>query len=67
MPTPTMYWICEVLGAREIVLVGHSLGSMIAALAANKNPSVVAGGEAPRYLNAVRAVGYAEERSVLSS
>lgn len=47
--------ICEVLHAQEVILVGHSVGSMIAVLVANKKPAMVSRviliGASPRYLN----------------
>ncbi len=47
--------ICDAVDAQQVILVGHSVGSMIAVLAANKKPSIISRliliGASPRYLN----------------
>jgi sigma-B regulation protein RsbQ len=47
--------VCHALDLRDVVLVGHSVSSMVAVLAANREPerfhSLILVGPSPRYLN----------------
>lgn len=60
--------ICDELGLRDVVHVGHSVSSMIALLAARKRPelfsSLVLIGPSPRYLNDGDYVGGFTERDI---
>lgn len=53
--------LCQGLGLRDVVLVGHSLGGIVAALAANIEPRYFAGlvliGASPRFVNDGTYVG----------
>ena len=53
--------VCEALDLRDIILVGHSVSSMIGVLAANREPHrfahIVMVGPSPRYINDAEA-GY---------
>ncbi|WP_029035624.1 alpha/beta fold hydrolase [Salinimicrobium terrae] len=53
--TEDLLEICEELGLQEVILVAHSVSSMIAVLAANKEPQrfsrLILIGPSPRYIN----------------
>jgi sigma-B regulation protein RsbQ len=60
--------ICEALGLRDVVFVGHSVSAMIGVLAARKDPSrfakLVLIGPSPRYINDGDYVGGFGEKDI---
>jgi sigma-B regulation protein RsbQ len=60
--------ICEELDLREVVLVGHSVSSMIGLLAAKKRPDrfskLIMVGPSPRYINDTDYVGGFERQEI---
>jgi sigma-B regulation protein RsbQ len=60
--------ICEALDLRDVILVAHSVSSMIGVLAANQSPErfsqLVMVGPSPRYINDVNYVGGFERAEI---
>lgn len=60
--------ICSELNLEDVIIVAHSVSSMIAALAANKNPEIFSAlimvGPSPRYINDANYIGGFEEKDI---
>ncbi len=60
--------ICETLGLRDVIFVGHSVSSMVGVLAANRAPErfsrLIMVGPSPRYINDTDYVGGFERTDI---